>query len=275
MSAPGAPRVTVITAVLNGAGQIERAMRSVFAQTHAPLDYVVIDGGSTDGTLATIERYRKRLAHFETGPDGGISDAFNRGLAVAKGDFVQFLNADDWLEPEQIQAAVSALGASGADFAFGDLVYHAPRGEPVHRVFGDPGYAHRLRVGMPDVNHPTLLARRQIYDRIGGFDPTLRYTMDYDWLLRADAAGFRGVYAPEVVGHMTLGGAADRHWRRALVEVMQVSRRHGCPGTTAVGLLLWRLGKGAGRRALERALPGALPDVLRRLTNPRLSKRIG
>lgn len=264
------PLVSVVTVVLNGMPQIERAMDSVLAQTWPRIEYIVIDGGSTDGTLEVIEARAQRLATWISEPDRGISDAFNKGIARATGRFIQLVNADDWLEPEQIARAVRALEAAGAAFVFGDLVYHDHQGRPTHRVQGDPDYAARLATGMPDLNHPTLLARRAIYDRIGGFDPALRYAMDYDWLLRAHAGGFRGIHAPDVTGHMTAGGAADRGWRAALVEVMRVSRRHGCPASTALSLLLYRLVKGGSRRALLRLGASALHDRIRRRLNPRL-----
>lgn len=264
------PLVSVVTVVLNGMPTIERTVRSVLAQTWTPLEYLVIDGGSTDGTLQALEPYRDRIAHLVSEPDRGIADAFNKGVRLARGEFLQLLNADDWLEPEQIAHGVRTLLEDPADFVFGDLVYHRPDGSPAHRVRGDAGYARRIGRGMPDLNHPTVLARRRMFERIGGFDETLRYAMDYDWLLRAHRAGLRGTYAPEVVGHMTLGGAADRDWHRALREVMRVSVRHGCPAATARALLLYRLVKGASRRALLRVGAAGLHDRIRHRVNPRL-----
>jgi glycosyltransferase involved in cell wall biosynthesis len=264
------PLVSVITVVLNGRPTIERTVRSVLAQTWRPLDYLIIDGGSTDGTLETLERYRGRLGHIVSEPDQGIADAFNKGVRLARGDLLQLTNADDWLEPEQIAHGVRALREQPADFVFGDLVYHRADGSASHRVRGDAGYEHRIGSGMPDLNHPTVLARRRVFERIGGFDGTLRYAMDYDWLLRAHRAGLVGAYVPEIVGHMTLGGAADRDWHRALIEVMRVSRRHGCPAARAQGLLLYRLVKGAGRRALVHLGASGLHDRLRQRINPRL-----
>lgn len=270
---PARPLVSVITVVLNGAPAIARAVQSVLAQTYAPLEYIVIDGGSTDDTLEIIRPYEHRLARLISEPDRGISDAFNKGLRLASGDLVQLLNADDWLEPGQIERAVGALDRTAADFVFGDLVYHDPTGRPTHRVRGDPGYARRIGSGMPDLNHPTVLARREVYERIGGFDPDLRYAMDYDWLLRAHRAGFMGVYEPGLVGHMGVGGAADRRWQRALLEVMQVSRRHGCPPTRAAPLLLYRLFKGMARRQVERLAPARVHDALRARANQRFTSK--
>jgi glycosyltransferase involved in cell wall biosynthesis len=262
------PRVTIVTVVRNRAPTLARTIESVLAQTYPEVECIVIDGASTDGTVEVLRRYADRLAYWISEPDRGISDAFNKGTAVASGDFVGLLNADDWMKPEQIERAIAALDRTGADFVFGDLIYHDPAGRPLHRIRGDPHYARALARGMPDVNHPTLLARRVVYERVGGFDPALRFAMDYDWLLRAHRAGFRGTYAPDVVGHMTLAGASDRDYLRALGEVRDIAIAHGEPAARAWPLYLYRVAKGTAQRALRRSAPAGLYEVLRRWVNP-------
>jgi glycosyltransferase involved in cell wall biosynthesis len=261
------PLVSLVTAVRNGAGTLERTLRSVREQTYGPIEHVVIDGGSTDGTLEVIRRHEDRIAHWVSEPDRGIADAFNKGVAAAKGELIGLINADDWLGPTQIEHAVGALARTGADFAFGDLLYHGPAGEIRHRIKGDAAYARVIGRGMPDVNHPTLLARRAVFEAVGGFDPGLRVAMDYDWLLRAHRLGFRGVYEPRVVAHMRLAGTSDERWREGFAEVREVSIRHGLPAHRAWALYFWRVAKGSGRRVLERLAPQAVHDALRRRLN--------
>jgi glycosyltransferase involved in cell wall biosynthesis len=267
-SGGGRPLVSVVTPVLNGAATLARAIESVLAQSYRPIEHVVIDGGSSDGTLDVLRGYADRLAHWQSEPDDGISDGFNKGLARAKGALVAMLNADDWLAPDQIEQAALALERSGAGFVFGDLVYHRPDGEALFTIRGDADYAQRIDHGMPDLNHPTVLARRTLFAAVGGFDPAYRYAMDYDWLLRVHLAGFQGVYAPQVQGHMTLDGAADRHWYRALAEVRRIAVGQGEPALAAWARYGLGIGKGATRRALERVVPTGLHAAARRLANP-------
>ena len=266
-SPPSPPLVSIVTAVRNDAATVERTIRSVLEQTYRPIEYIIIDGASTDGTTEILRRYGSALAFWRSEPDAGISDAFNKGLGVARGVFIGFANADDWLESRQVALAVAALERTGADFVFGDLIYHAPGGRPVHRVGGDPDYARLIDRRMPEVNHPTLLARRTIFDQIGGFDRRYRCAMDYDWLLRAHQAGFRGAYAPRLVGHMSLSGRSDTDFLRALGEVRMISVRHGRPRSIAWSAYLFRLAKGSLQRLSARLLPRPAHVWLRRRVN--------
>jgi glycosyltransferase involved in cell wall biosynthesis len=266
-----APLVSIVTVVLNRVATIERTIESVLAQSHTPIEYIVIDGGSSDGTVDLLRRHGARIDHWQSAPDRGISEAFNKGLAQASGALIGLVNADDWLGPEQIATGVAALARSGADFVFGDLIYHAADGSRLFCIKGDPDYARTIGRGMPDINHPTLLARREVYDRIGGFDPGLRCAMDYDWLLRAHRAGFRGLYEPALVGHMTLEGVSDRRFREAFAEVREIAIRHGQQPVAAWSLYSYRLVKGSTRRLLERLLPTGLNERVRRLVNRQFS----
>lgn len=261
------PEVSLITAVRNGAGTLERMLLSVQAQTHQPIDHVVIDGGSDDGTVEIIRRHQDHISFWLSEPDRGISEAFNKGLTRATGTWIGFLNADDWVAPEQIEKALTAARTSGADFVFGDLLYHDREGRRLHRIKGDPHYARRIRRGMPDLNHPTLLAHRRVFAAIGGFDLRYRAAMDYDWLLRAHLAGFAGRYEPKVVGHMTLDGISDRAFVRALAEVRHIAQRQGQPATLAQAFFVFRVVKGLGQRGLKAAMPAPLHGALRRLIN--------
>ena len=266
-SPPDRPLVSIVTVVRNGAATLERTIRSVLGQSYRPIEYIIIDGASTDGTTDIVRRHEAALAFWRSEPDRGISDAFNKGLALARGAFIGFLNADDWMEPRQVAEAVAALERTGADFVFGDLIYHLADGRPAHRVLGDLEYAGVIDRRMPEVAHPTLLARRVIFDRVGGFDCRYRRAMDYDWLLRAHRAGFRGAYAPGLVGHMSLAGRSDADFVRALGEVRTISVRHGRPLLTAWSAYLFRLAKGSLQRLSNRVLPRPAYVWLRRRVN--------
>ncbi len=260
-------KVSLITVVLNGGTALERTFESVFAQSYQPIDYIVIDGGSTDGSVDLIRRNDGRLAHWISEPDHGISDAFNKGIALATGHYVGLLNADDWLSADQIERAVDALRANDADFVFGDLVYHAPNGDPLHVIRGDPDYARKIDSLMPALNHPTMLVKRRLFDRIGGFDRRYRVAMDYDWVLRAHRQGCRGAYAPGLVGHMTLQGTSDRRFIQGLAEVRAIAIDHGQPAGIAWPLFGFRVAKGLIRRLIQRHAPSSLYRMLRRWAN--------
>ena len=264
--------VSLITVVMNGGAAFERAVQSVFAQTFKSIDYIIIDGGSNDGTVDVIKSHADQLAYWLSEPDRGISHAFNKGIAAAKGDYIGIVNADDWLEPDQIEKAVSALGREGADFVFGNLAYHDQDGSLLHIMRGDPGYAEVIKSRMPALNHPTILVKRTLFDRIGVFDERYRIAMDYDWVLRAHLAGCTGAYAPDLLGHMTLNGVSDRQFVGGLAEVRDIAIHHGQSGAKAWPLFGFRIVKGLAQRLLQRHASPDFYDKLRRWVNPQYQK---
>ncbi len=263
----GEPRVSIATVVRNAARTLERTIESVLAQTFGSLEYVIIDGASTDGTTDLIRGYQDRIAYWVSEPDRGISDAFNKGVAATRGAYVGLLNGDDWMPPGQVQIAFTALERSGAAFAFGDVLYHDADGRPTHLVRGDPDYAARIAYRMPDVHHPTMLVRRSVYDAVGPFDPAYAIAMDYDWLQRAHRAGFRGVYVPGLVAHMSLAGASDRRHLAGLGEVRVIAVTYGYPRGRAWLRYGYCVAKGLGQRALGRFAPRPVYHLLRQSVN--------
>ncbi|MGI9510682.1 MAG: glycosyltransferase family 2 protein [Geminicoccaceae bacterium] len=260
--------VTLITVVRNGGTAFERAARSVGAQSYRPLEYIVIDGGSTDGTVDVIRSFDDYITHWTSEPDRGISHAFNKGIAASTGCYICFVNADDWLEPDYVEQAVHALEIRNADFVFGNLAYHAADGTLLHVIEGDPHYAASVQSLMPALNHPTMLVRRAIFDGIGGFDERYKVAMDYDWVLRAHLAGYRGRHVPEIRGHMTLEGISDRRFLEGLKEVRTIAIHHGQRTTRAWLLFAYRTIKGMVQRVMQRHAPSSLHGSLRGWVNP-------
>ena len=258
-----APIISVVTTVRNGEKSLGRTIESVRAQNIPDLEYIVVDAGSTDGTLDVIAANNDVVTHWISERDRGISDGFNKGIALSRGKYLTILNADDWLSPRQLAFGLETLERTGADFVFGDLLFHNALGHPLHMVCGDAAYAKRIAHVMPALNHPTVIVRRDAYERFGLFDLNLRLAMDYDLLLRLHRAGCHGVYNPHISGHMTLEGASDVQFRRALVEVRNIAIRHGGWPPREWLRFFFRLIKGEMRRILERALPTALFQRLR------------
>jgi glycosyltransferase involved in cell wall biosynthesis len=259
------PLISVVTTVWNGAKTLRRTIETVRQQGIDLIEYIVIDAGSTDTTIDIILANQDVISYWVSEKDRGISDGFNKGLALSRGKYILILNADDWMSPGQLNYAIETLETTGADFVFGDLLYHNDK-KVLYRIRGEVDYAARIAHVMPGLNHPTVVIRRSAYEKFGLFDLTLRYAMDYELLLRMHKGGARGIYDPRIVGHMSLEGTSDRNARAALKEGRDISIRHGYPALPAHLLYLWRAAKSTLRRGLA-VLPVTLFVPLRRLFN--------
>ena len=216
-------KISVITAVFNNRDTIAQALDSTLAQTHPDVELIVIDGGSTDGTLTVLQDYADRLAVLVSEPDRGIYDALNKGISRAGGEVVGFLHSDDLFADAAVLSRIGAAFADPAvDAAYGDLLY-VRKDDPsrVVRTWRAGAFSPtRLAHGwMPP--HPTFYVRRAVYEQLGGYDTTYRIAADYDCVLRLlGRGGVRAAYIPEVLVKMRVGGASNR----SLKNILQKSR---------------------------------------------------
>ena len=191
-SADGAalPSVTVVTPSYNQAGFLEETIRSVLLQGYPDLEYIVMDGGSSDGSVEIIRRYEPWIAHWTSGPDGGQSDAINRGWARASGQVLAWLNSDDTYLPGAVRSAVDRLRRSPqAVLVYGRSEVCDARGAAVGTSHGRPFDAGELLRGRCPVAQPSAFARAEAVRRVGALDTALHYAMDADLWLRLSEVG--------------------------------------------------------------------------------------
>lgn len=227
-------RFSIITVTYNSKIYLAETIRSVLTQDYTDFEYIIVDGGSSDGTLEII----KSLAaaddriRWVSEPDDGISDAFNKGLKLASGDIVGIINSDDTYSAGALSAVAAAFAADPAcDVVHGDMLRF--QGEtPLFRLKPTP-IDDRIWHDMP-VNHPATFVRRQVYGQIGLFDPRLTVAMDYELVLRLYRAGCRFCYLEQVLANMRYGGASDARFLAARREVFAVTVATGYPRWKAV-----------------------------------------
>jgi len=235
--------ISVITAVYNRAKSLPRALESIAEQQHYPLQHIVIDGASTDGTLDILKARRSTLYALVSEPDRGVYDALNKGLSIASGDVVGFLHSDDvFAHPQTLQHVASAFDDESVDAVYGDLQYVAAHDPTrVIRNWRAGSFSiDKLRWGwMPP--HPTLFMRRRVYEQFGCFDTTFKIAADYDHILRSLGSDkVRVAYLPEVLIKMSLGGLSNRSIQQVLKkssEDLKAMRKNGIGGT---GALIWK-----------------------------------
>ena len=216
-------KISVVTAVWNRAATIGGANDSVAAQTYPHIEHLVIDGASTDGTLAEVDARRHPGMIVITEPDAGIYDALNKGLRMSTGDVVGLLHSDDFFAHAQVIARIAALFADPAiDAVYGDLDYVSasdPQRIIRHWRAGDATPARLRRGWMPP--HPTLFVRRRVFELHGAYDTRYRIAADYDAVLRwFGKAGITSAYLPEVLVKMRVGGESNA----SLTKMLRKSR---------------------------------------------------
>ncbi len=228
--------VSIITITYNSAQTLEQTLLSVEKQTYPQIEHIIIDGGSTDGTLTLVEAHRSRISKVVSEPDKGIYDALNKGIRLATGDVVGLLNSDDLLASNHaIEDIVHAFEQSDVDVVYGDLDYYdiTASGEQLSRHWRSNTFRSRdLRYGwMPP--HPTLYCRRDVFEEHGVYNDTYRISGDYDFILRVFCVPtLKSIYLPKVLVKMRVGGVSNRNMRNILQKMREdycILRAHHLP----------------------------------------------
>lgn len=222
------PAVTVVTVCFNSESTIERTFKSVFNQNYPNLEYIVIDGGSTDGTLAIVDRYRDRIAHVISERDGGIYDAMNKGVRLATGEWIHILNSDDfYASSDALQIAVPQLDRSRTNY-----FQMWRQFEDGRRDLQDWTYRRWRLFVSAFLPHPGLIVSSEQYESIGRYDTGYRIAADHDMILRLTAR-WPGLKHDLPLTVMQQGGYSEANMTRALREFKAVTIRHGLPRPVA------------------------------------------
>lgn len=236
-------KISVVTACFNTIRTIEATLDSVASQTFGPMEHVVVDGASTDGTWRVIKGRYDTLAVAISEPDRGIYDALNKGIARCSGEVIGFLHADDvYADADVLGRVAQAFQDPTVQAAYGDLDY-VSRDEPsrvIRHWQSEPFSRRKLAWGwMPP--HPTLYVRRDMYARVGGFDTSYRIAADYDMILRLfSQSDLNPVYIPSVLVRMRLGGASNRSLRNIARKSLDDWRALRNNRVGGAGALFWK-----------------------------------
>jgi glycosyltransferase involved in cell wall biosynthesis len=220
----GQPILSVITVVYNNSTDIERTMLSVLNQTYKGIEYIVVDGGSTDGTLQIIEKYKDHIAKSISEKDKGIYDAMNKGLAISTGDYVLFMNSADEFYSADTVANVFAT-VPDADIYYGETEMISPNGESLgqRRHTAPENFTWRsFKYGM-SVSHQAIYIKRSLVEP---YDPRYQLSADIDWILRAAKKAKSIVNVHQYVAKYQVGGMSKLKHRQSLAERFDIMKRH-------------------------------------------------
>jgi len=213
------PLISIITVVYNGINTIEQTIQSVIRQPYKNKEYIIIDGGSTDGTVDLIKKYETSLSYWVSEPDKGIYDAMNKGIACAKGELIGIINADDWYEENVFKEIVKYYQETGS----GKVIHGLLRNfldEEFYSMIGNS--IRRLRFDM--IQHPTCFIPKTIYDKYGVYDTSYKYSGDYDLILRFVNSGVKFCFVERPIVNFRLGGISSIP--QAEIEMFKVRVKH-------------------------------------------------
>lgn len=214
-------KISIITVCLNRVATIEKAIQSVINQGYDKIEYIIIDGGSTDGTVDIIRKYEEYLAYWVSEEDKGIYDAMNKGIAKATGDIVAFLNSDDWYE-DNILFKVAAYFEQFRPMILSGMINTLQKGQWKKKVLEFDNEEENIRIGM-NCRHPATFVRKEIFDRFGGFDTRYKIAADYEWLLRMYDEGIRILKVDDVFTNFSTKGVSSSNLKLTIKEARQIA----------------------------------------------------
>ena len=205
------PLVTVVTPSFNQASFLEETINSVLNQTYPNIEYIIMDGGSSDGSLEIIKKYASRLAHWVSEKDRGQTDAINKGFALAKGEVLAWLNSDDTLLPNAIEEAVAYLSEHpDTGMVYGDANYIDEKSKVIGKFPAAETDLPRLRRGYVHIPQQASFFRKSLWEQVGPLDPEFFFAMDYDlWVRLAERSELK--YLPRIWANFRLHADAKDH----------------------------------------------------------------
>lgn len=213
-------KFSIITVVYNAKDTIERTIKSVIKQKNVEIQYILIDGASNDGTIEILKANMSVFDTFISESDGGIYDAMNKGIALANGNIINFLNADDYYNDEYVLSKVARLfSTEEVDVVFGDLIYFSMKNpNKVTRYYSGKNFtSNSLKYGlMPP--HPATFIKRNVYENYGLFDTNFKIAGDFEFILRIFFYNkVKYKHLPEILIRMQSGGISNKNFSSALI----------------------------------------------------------
>ncbi|MBE9072995.1 glycosyltransferase [Microcystis sp. LEGE 08355] len=224
------PLVTIITVVFNGEKHLEQTIQSIISQTYDNVEYIIIDGGSTDGTVDIIRKYEEVIDYWVSEPDAGISDAMNKGISLATGILINHLHAGDKFAADTtLSSVVSSYNSEGWRWCFGNQLLRSHTDDTIVGCFCPPKFSQKLLHIVNTIPHSTVFSERALIEEVNGFDNNYKCAMDYHLWLR-----FTQLSKPKQFDYATaeflLGGRSSdvklalREEFRARKEVLKLSK---------------------------------------------------
>lgn len=224
-------KISIVTVCKNAASTISETIRSVVTKKTNNIEYIIIDGASSDGTKDIVKRYSSSIDTFVSEEDCGISDAFNKGIFLANNELVYLLNGDDRLVPGALNIVMEFYKENpSVDVIHGDVLLYegatfVKRVKPSKRWW----YPWRLVL----FNHPATFVRKNVYEKYGGYDKSYKIAMDVEIFLRWRKNGVNIAYLPKPLARMQAGGVSGRHAREGCRECFKALIDHGYPSKLA------------------------------------------
>jgi glycosyltransferase len=205
-------RISIITCVLNNSNLIKESIKSFQTQIYKNKEHVIIDGGSIDGTLEVIKKFKNRNLILSTSSDNGIYDALNKGINLSSGDIVGILHSDDFYKDNKVLKTIAeTFKKTDADLVYGDLVYVNKKYPfKVLRYWKAGKYFKKnlFNGWMPP--HPTVFIKRSVFNRIGKYKTNYKISSDYDFLVRVfRKKNIKKIYISKILVNMRIGGMSN------------------------------------------------------------------
>jgi len=226
-------KVSIVTVCLNSGPALEETIISVLQQDYAHIEYIIVDGGSTDGTNEILRKYGRRISKIVSEPDSGTYDAMNKGIKISSGEVVGFLNAGDFYAANDAVSSIAAcIEQRDVDAVYADLEYVAEHNcAKTVRSWRSESYREGLFEAGWQPPHPTFFVRRHLFDDYGGFDLDYHISADYEIMLRlVKKYGVRSCHIPRALVKMRTGGKSNRSVLqiiRANIECYQAWQKNG------------------------------------------------
>lgn len=235
------PLVSIVTPSFNQAAYLEAAMRSVLEQNYPKLEYILVDGGSTDGSVEIIEKYASKLAFWVSEPDRGQTEAINKGFTRATGKYLAWLNADDRLNSNAVAEAVDFLEVhSDVGMVYGSADYIDAQGRVVGHFPAAQTDYRALRRGYVHIPQQGAFWRRDLWQQVGPLDPGFTFAMDYDlWIRLAKISKLQYLPRPWAQFRLHTESKTLQNDQRAWDEMLKVHFREGGSWFSIIGLKYW------------------------------------
>jgi len=251
-------KVSLITISYNSGSSIEHAIQSVLAQDYPNIEYIIVDGCSTDNTMDIVNHYRDKISIVVSEPDQGISDAFNKGIELATGKLIGIVNSDDKLVEGAISNLVSEY-EEGIDIYRGNLLIQNPGSNTMFREI--PSMKFTTTPIFVSVSHGSTFVTKEAYQKYGTYDIKMRYAMDLDFLIRSYKMGAKMKYINHDMEIFSTGGATSTPLKKKKSEYLYLAKKNGASTMHAYGFYLVMKMVDMGKSMLD-------------LLNPELKKKL-